>query len=84
MNDEFENPNLIDQNAAGPRRVQTESGSVEQHSLPDQIAADVHQRRIAASRHPFRCLRKSIASFGPFAGTVHPIPYNDADRIWRP
>jgi len=30
----------IRENAAGPKRVQGDSGSVEQHSLQDQIAAD--------------------------------------------
>jgi len=28
------------ENAAAPRRAQGDSGSMEQHSLPDQIAAD--------------------------------------------
>lgn len=31
--------NSIQQNAAGPRKASGDSGSVEQHSLPDQIAA---------------------------------------------
>jgi hypothetical protein len=30
----------IAENAQGPRRAQGDSGSMEQHSLPDQIAAD--------------------------------------------
>jgi len=30
----------IEKNAAGPRRAQGDSGSVEQHSLADQIEAD--------------------------------------------
>jgi len=30
----------IRENAAGPKRVQGDSGSMEQHSLQDQIAAD--------------------------------------------
>ena len=32
--------NVIRENAAGPKRVQGDSGSMEQHSLQDQIAAD--------------------------------------------
>jgi hypothetical protein len=35
-----EQPDFIAENAAGPRRVQGDSGSVEQHSLQEQIAAD--------------------------------------------
>jgi len=34
--------NAIRENAAGPKRVQGDSGSMEQHSLQDQIAADKH------------------------------------------
>ena len=30
----------IEDNANGPRKASGDSGSVEQHSLPDQIAAD--------------------------------------------
>lgn len=30
----------IEDNAASPRKVSGDSGAVEQHSLPDQIAAD--------------------------------------------
>ena len=33
-------PDFIAENARGPRRVQGDSGSVEQHSLQDQIAAE--------------------------------------------
>ena len=32
--------NTIRENAAGPKRASGDSGSVEQHSLSDQIAAD--------------------------------------------
>lgn len=32
----------IKENAAGPKRASGDAGSVEQHSLPDQIAADKH------------------------------------------
>lgn len=37
----------IEQNAQGPKKAQGDAGSVEQHSLPDQIAAD---RYLAAKR----------------------------------
>ena len=37
----------LEQNATGPKRAQGDAGSVEQHSLPDQIAAD---RYLAAKR----------------------------------
>ena len=32
----------IEENAMGPRRAKGDSGEVEQHSIPDQIAADKH------------------------------------------
>lgn len=32
----------IQDNAAGPRKASGDAGSVEQHALPDQIAADKH------------------------------------------
>ena len=34
--------NSIRENATGPKRASGDSGSVEQHSLNDQIAADKH------------------------------------------
>ena len=34
--------NSIQENAAGPKSASGDAGSVEQHSLPDQIAADKH------------------------------------------
>jgi len=40
----------IETNAAGPRRASGDSGSVEQHSLPDQIAADKYVESKKASR----------------------------------
>ena len=44
--------NVIEQNAAGPRKASGDSGSVEQHSLTDQIAADKHlaSKQAAAGR----------------------------------
>jgi hypothetical protein len=32
----------IQDNAVGPRKASGDAGSVEQHALPDQIAADKH------------------------------------------
>ncbi len=40
MTDTIEN--AIEQNAAGPKKASGDSGSIEQHSLADQIAADKH------------------------------------------
>ena len=37
----------IEQNATGPKKAQGDTGSVEQHSLPDQIAAE---RYLAAKK----------------------------------
>lgn len=34
--------NAIRDNAAGPKKATGDSGSIEQHSLADQIAADKH------------------------------------------
>ena len=34
--------NTIRENATGPRKASGDSGSIEQHSLADQIAADKH------------------------------------------
>ena len=34
--------NLIQENAAGPRKASGDAGSIEQHALTDQIAADKH------------------------------------------
>lgn len=34
--------NSIKENATGPKSASGDAGSVEQHSLPDQIAADKH------------------------------------------
>jgi hypothetical protein len=38
----------IQENAQGPKRAQGDSGSVEQHPLPDQIAADKYLASRAA------------------------------------
>ena len=42
--------NSIETNAAGPRKASGDSGSVEQHSLADQIAADKYLESKQASR----------------------------------
>jgi len=42
--------NTIKDNAEGPRKASGDSGSVEQHSLPDQIAADKYLESKKASR----------------------------------
>ena len=42
--------NTIRDNAAGPKKVAGDAGSVEQHSLADQIAADKHLESRKASR----------------------------------
>ena len=40
----------IRENAAGPKRAKGDSAEVEQHSLPDQIAADKYLASKQASR----------------------------------
>ena len=47
-----ENPldNSIRDNASGPRKASGDSGSVEQHGLADQIAADKYLESKRASR----------------------------------
>jgi len=42
--------NTILDNASGPKRAAGDSGSVEQHSLKDQIAADKYLESKTASR----------------------------------
>ena len=46
-------PDFIAENARGPRRVQGDSGSVEQHSLQDQIAAErfLQSKKAAQSKN---------------------------------
>ena len=43
----------IRENALGPKRVQSDAGSVEQHSLRDQIAAERFLASKEATRKPF-------------------------------
>jgi hypothetical protein len=47
----------IRDNAAGPARVQGDSGSVQQHSLKDQIEADRYLASKDAAKRPARALR---------------------------
>ncbi len=49
----------IAENASGPKRAQGDSGSVEQHSLKDQIGADRYLASKEASKRPDRGLRMS-------------------------
>ena len=46
----------IRENAAGPRRASGDAGSVEQHSLADQIAAD----RYLAAKQAARTKRRGV------------------------
>jgi len=47
----------IADNAAGPKRAQGDSGSVEQHSLKDQVEADRYLASKEAAMRPDRGLR---------------------------
>jgi hypothetical protein len=49
----------IADNASGPRKAQGDSGSVEQHSLKDQIEADRYLASKAAAKRRDRGLRMS-------------------------
>ena len=47
----------IRENAAGPAKASGDAGSVEQHKLQDQIAADKHLAGMKAVANPHRGLR---------------------------
>ena len=47
----------IRENAAGPKRAQGDSGSVEQHPLPDQVVADRYLVSKEAVKKPSKGLR---------------------------
>ena len=64
---ENEIDNAIKENAAGPRRASGDSGSVEQHGLQDQIAADRYLESKKASRS--KGLGIKLAKIAP-GGTV--------------
>jgi hypothetical protein len=59
MPDPTPTENAIEQNAQGPKKAQGDAGSVEQHSLPDQIAADRYLASKRAMRSRGRGLRIS-------------------------
>jgi len=59
--------NSIKTNASGPRRASGDSGSVEQHGLNDQIAADKYLESKKASRA--KGLGVKLAKISP-GGTV--------------
>jgi len=59
--------NSIKENAAGPRKASGDSGSVEQHGLADQIAADKYLESKKASRS--KGLGIKLAKVSP-GGTV--------------
>ena len=59
--------NSIQQNAAGPKKASGDSGSVEQHGLADQIAADKYLESKKASRA--KGLGVKLAKISP-GGTV--------------
>jgi len=65
MSEELDN--AIQQNAAGPRKASGDSGSVEQHGLADQIAADKYLESKKASRS--KGLGVKLAKLSP-GGTV--------------
>ena len=58
---------IIQQNAAGPKKASGDSGSVEQHDLADQIAADKYLESKKASRA--KGLGVKLAQMSP-GGTV--------------
>jgi len=43
---------IIRENAAGPKRASGDAGSVEQHALSEQIAADKYLASKQAAKHP--------------------------------
>jgi len=51
MSSDLNLENAIRENASGPKRAQGDSGSIEQHSLQDQIAADKYLASKNATRH---------------------------------
>ena len=59
--------NTIRDNASGPKRASGDSGSVEQHSLSEQIAADKYLESKKASRS--QGLGIKLAKISP-GGTV--------------
>ena len=63
MADELDS--TIQQNAQGPRQAMADGVNVQQHSLPDQIAADKYLASKRAGRSPAKALtRVKIVSPG--------------------
>jgi len=53
----------IEENASGPKRVSGDAGSVEQHSIQDQIAADRYlstKQAASGQNNPGRGLRVTL------------------------
>lgn len=61
--------NTIAENAAAPKRAQNETGSVEMHSIQDQIAADKYLASKRAAKTRNRGLRISRIA-PPGAGEI--------------
>lgn len=59
MAEEQINADRIAENAQAPKKVTGDSGSAEQHSIPDQIAADRYARsKAAGSSSPWGGIRR--------------------------
>ena len=57
--------NAIETNAKGPKQAGTDGVNVQQHSLPDQIAADKYLASKRAARNPAKAItRTKIVSPG--------------------
>ena len=57
--------NSIKDNAAGPKKASGDSGSMEQHGLPDQIAADKYlASKAAMTKRNFGLRRAKIVPPG--------------------
>lgn len=65
----------IEVNAAGPRRVTGDSGSIEQHSLPDQIAADRYVASKAAAKRGGLAGVRRVRNVPPGAAGLDCDPY---------
>jgi hypothetical protein len=50
----------IGENAVAPAKISGDRGSVEQHSIPDQIAGDRYARASEAARKPLRGMRVTL------------------------
>ncbi len=53
------NQDKILENALAPKRASGDAGSMEQHSIPDQIAADRYKAEKAAASRGFGGLKRS-------------------------